>query len=162
MAELSILLLTKDGARDLERLLPLLYGQKGVATFEVIAVDSGSTDGTLDILRRFPLRLVQIPSETFHHARTRNFAAGLARGEILIFLSQDAIPASEVWLSTMISNFADPDVGAVYGRQLPKPGSSQERQDALDAVYAEQTIVKDPAYPNGMGYDFYHFSDVNG
>jgi rhamnosyltransferase len=161
MVELSVLLLTKDGASDLERLLLLLYGQKGVAAFEVIAVDSGSTDGTLDILRRFPLRLVQIPPETFHHARTRNFAAGLARGEILIFLSQDAIPASETWLSTMISNFADPDVGAVYGRQRPKAGSSLERQDALDAIYGEQMIVKDPAHRNGLGYHFYHFSDVN-
>ncbi len=161
MAELSIVLLTKDGAADLERLLISLYRQKGFAQSEVIAIDSGSTDGTLDILRRFPVRLQQISPETFHHARTRNFAAGLASGDILIFLSQDAIPASDVWLSTMISNFDDPKVGAVYGRQFPKPGSSLERQDTLDAVYGEHKIIKDPAHRNGMGYRFYHFSDVN-
>jgi rhamnosyltransferase len=161
VVELSILLLTKNGAHDLERLLPALYAQKGIAPFEVIAIDSGSTDGTLDVLRRFPVRLEQIPPETFHHARTRNFAAGLARGGILIFLSQDATPASEVWLNTMISNFDDPKVGAVYGRQIPKPGSSLERQDALDAVYGEQKVVKDPAHRTGTGYRFYHFSDVN-
>jgi rhamnosyltransferase len=161
MAELSVLLLTKNGASDLEHLLPAIYRQKGVAPFELIAIDSGSTDGTLDLLRRFPVRLEQISSGDFHHARTRNFAAGLARGEILIFLSQDAIPASEFWLSTMISNFNDPRVGAVYGRQFPKPGSSLERRDALDAVYGEQRIVKDPSHRNGMGYRFYHFSDAN-
>ena len=61
----------------------------------------------------------------------------------------------------MIANFDDPAVGAVYGRQLPKPGSSLEREDALDALYGEQRIVKDPAHRNGLGYRFYHFSDVN-
>jgi rhamnosyltransferase len=161
MAEFSILILTKNAGPDLECLLQALYDQKGVAPFDVIAVDSGSTDGTLDLLRRFPVRLEQIPAESFHHARTRNFAASLASGNILIFLSQDAIPASDTWLSTMISNFDDAGVGAVYGRQLPKPGSSVERQDALDAVYGERKVVKDPAYRNGLGYKFFHFSDVN-
>jgi rhamnosyltransferase len=161
MIELSVLLLTKNGGRDLEHLLPALYGQKGIAPFEVIAIDSGSTDGTLDLLRRFSVRLEQIPSETFHHARTRNFAASLASGGILILLTQDAVPASELWLSTMISNFDDPKVGAVYGRQLPKPGSSLEREDALSTLYDERRIVKDPAHRNGLGYRFYHFSDVN-
>ncbi len=161
MVELSVLLLTKNGVRDLERLLSALYSQEGIASFEVIAVDSGSTDGTLDLLRRFPVRLEQIPPEAFHHACTRNFAASLARGGILILLTQDAIPASEVWLNTLISNFDDPKVGAVYGRQLPKPGSSLEREDALSTLYGEQRIVKDPAHRNGLGYRFYHFSDVN-
>ena len=161
MIKLSVLLLTKDAGCDLELVLPALFGQKGVPPFEVIAVDSGSTDGTLDILRRFPVRLENIPAETFHHARTRNFAASLACGEILIFLSQDAIPTSEMWLSTMISNFSDLGVGAVYGRQLPRPGSSLEREDTLDTLYGQDRIVKDPGHRNGLGYRFYHFSDVN-
>lgn len=157
----SVLVLTKNGGSDLERLMSALYGQKDVASFEVIAIDSGSTDGTLELLRRFPVRLEQIPPETFHHARTRNFAAGLARGEILVFLSQDAIPASDVWLNAMISNFDDPQVGAVYGRQLPNPGCSLEREQSLGTLYGEQRIVKDPAHRNGLGYRFYHFSDAN-
>ena len=162
MVKTSILLLTKDGGRDLEFLMSALYRQKGVEPFELIVIDSGSTDETLELLRRFPVHLEQIPPESFHHSRTRNFAAGLAKGEILVFLSQDAIPASEKWLNTMISNFDDPTVGAVYGRQLPKPGSSMEREDALGALYGERKIVKDPVHRNGLGYRFYHFSDVNG
>src|ERR1700726_348071 len=160
MVKTSILLLTKDGGPGLEFLMSALYRQKGVEPFELIVVDSGSTDETLELLRRFPVRLEQIPPESFHHSRTRNFAAGLAKGEILVFLSQDAIPASEKWLNTMISNFDDPTVGAVYGRQLPKPGSSMEREDALGALYGEHRIVKDPVHRNGLGYRFYHFSDV--
>jgi glycosyltransferase involved in cell wall biosynthesis len=161
MVALSILLLTRNGSRDLEQLLPALSRQQQVAPFEIVAVDSASTDGTLPLLLRFGVRVLQIKAENFHHARTRNLAAEQARGDILIFLSQDAVPASDLWLSRLISNFSDPKVGAVYGRQLPKAESLAERRDTFDVVYGAHRIVKDPAHRNGLGYRFYHFSDVN-
>jgi rhamnosyltransferase len=161
VAQVSVLVLTKNGMPDINSCLKAVYGQCGVGLMEVIVVDSGSTDETMEIAKAFPVRLEQIPPASFHHARTRNFAAGLASGEILVFLSQDAIPSSDRWLEAMVANFADPGVGAVYGRQMPKPASTLERKDALDAVYGEQRIVKDPAHRNGLGYRFYHFSDAN-
>ena len=94
MLRTSILLLTKNDAPNVSSCLNAIYSQKYNDPFEVIAIDSGSTDGTLDVLRRFPLQLRQIPPESFHHARTRNLAAGCANGEVLVFLSQDAIPVS--------------------------------------------------------------------
>src|ERR1051325_8721944 len=157
----SILLLTKNGMPDIAECLKIVHEQRGIGSMEVIVVDSGSTDGSLAAARSFHVRLEQIPSETFHHARTRNLAATLARGQILVFLSQDAVPTSDRWLETMLSNFSDPSVGAVYGRQLPKPGSSREREDVLAAVYGQTRIIKDPSRPNGSGLRFYHFSDVN-
>jgi rhamnosyltransferase len=161
MVALSVLLLTKNGLHDLQRLLPSLCHQSDIGALELIAVDSGSTDGTIELLQSYPLRLEQIQPDAFHHARTRNLVAGFAQGEILVFLSQDAVPASDLWLSRMVSNFNDPKVGAVYGRQIPKPGSCVERQDTLDIVYGSQRVVKDPAHRNGLGYRFYHFSDAN-
>src|SRR5712692_11332837 len=107
MIETSILIPTKNGAQELEACLRAVYSQKGTGPLEVIVIDSGSTDATLEIARGFPVRIEQIPPETFHHARTRNYAASLAKGEFLVFLSQDAIPASEAWLGAMISNFDD-------------------------------------------------------
>jgi rhamnosyltransferase len=161
MIECSISILTKNEERNIGSCLEAVYSQTGVGAFEVVLVDSGSTDATLEIARGFPIRIEQIPAEAFHHARTRNFAAGLGRGPILINLSGDAIPTSNTWLHNMIANFDDPGVGAVYGRQLPKQGSTMERYDTFDVVYGAQKIVKDPAHRNGMGYRFYHFSDVN-
>jgi rhamnosyltransferase len=158
MQLLSVLLVTKNGRRDLERLLPVLYAQKNVGPFEVVAVDSGSADGTLDLLRLYSIRLEQIPSDTFHHAQTRNLAAELSTGEILIFLSQDAVPASDLWLRKMISNFDDPAVAAVYGRQLAKAERCSERKDTFDLIYGTQRLIKDPLHRNSL---FYHFSDVN-
>jgi GT2 family glycosyltransferase len=161
MVEVSILLLTKNDRRNLECVLPGLFRQRGIETCEVLAIDSGSTDGSLELLRQFPIHVKQIPGCEFHHARTRNLAASLSQGQILIFLSQDAVPTSETWLTSLVSNFNDPKVGAVYGRQLPRPHSSRERQDVLDTVYGDKKLIKDPTQPNRMGYRFYHFSDAN-
>ena len=161
MVKTSILVLTKNEAQNIGFCLEAVYSQRAADAFEVVVVDSGSTDATLEIARRFPARIVQIPAETFHHAGTRNLAASLAEGEILVFLVADAIPASDTWLDALTANFDDPGVGAVYGRQLPKPGASLEREDALNTLYGEQRMVKDPAHRNGLGYRFYHFSDVN-
>ena len=157
MPEVSILLLTKNGRPDLEGVLTALFAQRFAGNFEVVAVDSGSTDGTLELLQRFPIHLTRIPPDEFHHARTRNFAAGLATSQILVFLSQDAIPASDKWLQSLVSNFDDPTVGAVYGRQIPVPGSSLERQDALDAVYGDRKLIKDPAHVTGWDIAFITF-----
>jgi rhamnosyltransferase len=161
MIEISVLILTKNGGPEFRSCLEAVCAQAQVGEAEVMVIDSGSTDGTLELVKGFPVRLEQISPETFHHARTRNFAATLAKGEILVFLSQDAVPSSNRWLEAMVANFADSRVGAVYGRQLPKQDSSLERQDVLDAVYGEERTVKDPAHRNGQGYRFYHFSDAN-
>lgn len=161
MIKTSILVLTKNEEQNIESCLRAVYAQEVGDPFEVVIVDSGSTDATVEIARQFPAQIEQIPAEAFHHARTRNFAASLAKGELLVFLVADATPVSNLWLRTLIANFEDSNVGAVYGRQLPKPGSSLEREDTLDALYGRQRIVKDPGHRNGLGYRFYHFSDVN-
>ena len=161
MRSVSILVLTKNGAEYIGALLEGVYSQKQATANEVILVDSGSADSTLEIAARFPARIAHIPANSFHHARTRNYAASLASGEILVFLSQDAIPATDTWLASLLSNFTDGKVGAVYGRQIPHAGSSIERKHVLETLYGEQRVVKDPALGNHLGYRFYHFSDVN-
>ncbi|MFZ1006125.1 MAG: glycosyltransferase family 2 protein [Candidatus Sulfotelmatobacter sp.] len=161
MIECSISILTKNEGPGIASCLEAVFSQKDVEHFEVILIDSGSTDATLEIARGYPIRIVQIPAASFHHARTRNLAASLGKGEIVVNLSQDAIPVTDTWLSHMLANFNDPSVGAAYGRQMPKPGSTGERQDTFDVIYGPHKIVKDPAHRNGGGYKFYHFSDVN-
>ena len=161
MIDISILVLAKNEAANIGQCLEAVFGQKGAGAFEVIVVDSGSTDGTLEVARRYPVRLEEIPAGTFHHARTRNYAAGLAKGEILVYLAADAFPVTENWLSAHVGNFDDERVGAVYGRHLPKPGSNFEREDALGAVYGEQRLVKEAATRERLGYRYYHMSTVN-
>jgi rhamnosyltransferase len=166
----SILILCKNEAANMKPCLEAVLGQSGAGPFEVIVVDSGSTDGTPEIAARviaaraqegLPVRLERIPAGSFHHARTRNFAASLASGRILVFLAADAFPASENWLGALLTNFEDENVGAVYGRHLAKAGSSFEREDALGAVYGDERLVKEPATRGHLGYRYYHMSTVN-
>jgi rhamnosyltransferase len=161
MVSASILVLTKNGSKDIGSLLQSVYSQEKVRASEVVLIDSGSSDATLQIARQYPVRVEHIRPDRFHHARTRNLAAELTSSEILVFLSQDAVPASPTWLAAMLANFEDAGVGAVYGRQLPKSQSSLERQNVLETIYGEQRLVKDPALGNRLGYRFYHFSDAN-
>jgi len=115
----SIIILTKNGGGNFPRLLESIYSQKYAGTFEVIMIDSGSTDGTLQAAAGYPVRLLQIAPEQFHHARTRNLGAGMALGKYLAFITQDALPLNDQWLHQLIYDFSDPEVGMVVGWQIP-------------------------------------------
>ncbi|MBM2811296.1 MAG: glycosyl transferase [Chloroflexi bacterium] len=110
----------KNEARDIGETLATVFRQKGVGTFEVIVVDSGSTDGTLDIARSFPVRVVQIPPERFTYGRALNVGIAEATGDIVVSLSAHSLPASDEWLKQILAPFRDPSIGGVYGRHMPR------------------------------------------
>ena len=159
--EASILILTKNEAKNCGAALQQVFRQRSAPSFEVVVVDSGSTDETLSIVSEFPVRLYQIPAHSFHHSATRNLAAGLARGRVLIFLAGDAVPADEHWLEALLEPFSDPQVGAAYGRQLPKAGSTRERAIVFDTIYGDRRVVKEASRRSELGYRYYLFSTVN-
>jgi len=118
----SIVLLTHNGGPDLDRVLDGVYAQEGVS-FEVIAIDTESTDGTLERLQQRPLRLERISKREFSHPGTRNRGVRLARGEIIVFLVQDAIPHHRRWLANLLAPLDEnPRVAAAYSRQIPREG----------------------------------------
>jgi rhamnosyltransferase len=161
MPKISILILTKNEASNIERSVGAAFDQDTTLPFEVVVVDSGSTDGTLEMLAKYPIKLVQIPPSAFHHSRTRNLLAESSQGEFLVYLGGDAWPTSRSWLSNLVEPFADTGVGGVYGRQIPKPWSSIERKIALAQMYGAEKQERHINNRNGKGFQFYHFSTVN-
>ena len=118
----SVVILTFNGERYLGEVLDSVYKQKASFRYEVIVIDSGSTDGTLDIVRACPAKLHEIPNSEFNHGETRNLGARMARGQFVAYLTQDAIPASESWLQHLVDAFnMGPKVAAVYGLHTPRP-----------------------------------------
>jgi rhamnosyltransferase len=120
----SVVIRAKNEARDIGETLTAIYRQEGVDALEVIVVDSGSTDDTPDIVRRFPARLIEIAPETFTYGRALNLGIAAAQGDVVVSLSAHSLPAHERWLANLVRNFADARVAGVYGRQIPRPNAS--------------------------------------
>ena len=107
------MILTKNGGETFKASLGKIYQQETVFPFEVVAVDSGSTDSTLELLKKYPVRLFQIPPEKFKFGPTRDFGFEQAKGEIIVTISQDVIPIEKNWLTNLVSPFDDPTISAV-------------------------------------------------
>jgi rhamnosyltransferase len=118
----SILLPTKNGARYLAEVLDAIDKQQGDFQLrEIIVVDSGSRDGTLQILQQHGVTILQIPPHEFGHGRTRNLLASHAHGDMLVFLTQDATPANDRWLHNLLAPLRnDPAIVGVYSRHTPR------------------------------------------
>src|SRR5260370_31767512 len=102
MIQTSILIPAKDEALNIRNCLDSVFSQASDSQFEVIVVDSGSTDGTPEIVEGYPVRLYRIPAQEFHHAGTRNYLASLAQGEHLVYLNANAFPTSPHSLTSVV------------------------------------------------------------
>ena len=87
-----------DGGDPLQRLLQALYAQQGFKEMECIVVDSGSRDGSVELAKRLGARVVRLPDGAFNHAHARNQGAAQAKGDLLLFTVQDALPPEDTWL----------------------------------------------------------------
>jgi rhamnosyltransferase len=115
---ISIVIPVKNGAATLEDCLQGIQKQTLYNQCEIIIIESGSTDGTLDILKNYRVRLYQIPPKEFNHGATRNYGVSLAKGEFVVMTVQDAKPADEFWLQNMARHFDDKEVAGVCGQQI--------------------------------------------
>jgi glycosyltransferase involved in cell wall biosynthesis len=123
---LSVLMPTWQGEEFLERVLAALASQRCNLPWDFLAIDSGSTDRTRAILAEWaakfpvPLAVRSIGKDEFNHGDTRNLLAACSSGELLVYLTQDAIPTSPHWLERLAANFHDERVGAAYCRNVPR------------------------------------------
>jgi glycosyltransferase involved in cell wall biosynthesis len=119
---ISIVIPTLNGADTLPAVLEAIARQQIDVPVETIAVDSGSTDGTVALLQRHHVDVVTIPTQTFDHGLTRNLALDRAHGDLAVLLVQDAVPVSDNWLATLTAPFrADVNLAGTFARQEPRP-----------------------------------------
>ncbi|MDP3712995.1 MAG: glycosyltransferase [Mycobacteriales bacterium] len=98
--------------------------RQAVPPDQVVVVDSGSTDATLDIARRFDAEVHHIAPESFSFGRALNVGCRAATGDVLLFVSAHVYPVHTSWLQDMVAPFVDPAVALSYGRQI---GNEQTR-----------------------------------
>ena len=91
--------------------------QQTIPLKEIIVIDSGSTDRTPELAKSHGARVIEIEPEEFDHGGTRNLAADHARGEVLVYMTQDAIPVSSETINALISPLREEKTVVSYARQ---------------------------------------------
>jgi len=116
--DISIIYLTKNGGELFKESLRSVFEQKIDKKFEVVCIDSGSTDSTLNVIKQYPIRLYQLKPEEFSFGPVRDFGFSKANGAILVTLSQDVVPCNNQWLYHLTEPFESPDVSVAQGHDV--------------------------------------------
>ncbi|MFC1735277.1 glycosyltransferase [Candidatus Hydrogenedentota bacterium] len=138
----SVIMRTKNADWVVEETLKGLFSQK-YNNFELLVVDSGSTDNTLDIVKKYPARIMEIEPKAYFPGTVLNQAIEQTSGEIVVFLNSDAVPQNPYALTRLIAAFDKLDVQAAFARQTPRP----EANAWVKRDYARSFPEEGPAPP---------------
>ena len=123
-------------------------------------MDSASTDGSPERWRAAGFRVFHIERANFDHGGTRNLGAYNSRGNILVFMVQDAVPADEDCLANLILPIVSGKVVATFARQVPKEDASPLERFARSFNYPAESQVKNVAQARELGIRAFFFSNV--
>jgi len=142
--DVTVAVLTLNGGAALTRFVEAVQTQATERSVEILAVDSGSTDGMPDALAAKGVRVVPLDVRPFDFGLARDAAFEQARGRIVVSLSQDAVPAHERWLDNLVAPLDEPGVGASCGRSIPDPerGTAQFPWEANGYFYFTREIQR--------------------
>lgn len=122
--KVSVVVPTLNAEHNLASLLTMLAKQT-VPPADILIIDSSSNDATSTIAETYKgVRIQQIPRETFNHGKTRDLGVQKTVGDVILFLTQDAVPMDERLIERLIKPFDNPDVAITYARQVPREDSS--------------------------------------
>ena len=138
--KVSVIIPTYNAENYLPRLLEKLKQQ--TIAFELIIIDSSSTDNTLAITHEYTDNIIVIQKLEFDHGGTRTKAAKVATGDIIVFLTQDALPCEDDSIEKLLTPFQNLQVGAVFGRQIPYEETSLFGKHLRTFNYAETSYVR--------------------
>jgi L-ascorbate metabolism protein UlaG (beta-lactamase superfamily) len=140
--QVSIIIRTLNEARHLESLLKAISTQRtNGLNHEVIVVDSGSTDGTLEISKRYDCRIFHITRDEFSFGRSLNIGCEAATGNVLAFISGHCIPTGHHWLQRLCQPILDGKAEYSYGRQLGGPENHYSECRIFAKYYPEESRI---------------------
>jgi len=135
MPEISVIIRAKNEEAAIGKTLESLSSQNSFLPFEVIVVDSGSTDRTVSIAESFNVRLLRMPPEIFSYGRALNRAISEARGSILCNLSAHCIPVTGRWLEALTAPIVQGAAQASFGRQVAVQGLNPWEEFYLETLF---------------------------
>ncbi|TYR78853.1 glycosyltransferase [Priestia megaterium] len=165
MSKISILIPTYNAESYIDDLLAKLYEQEldKEDELEVIIVDSSSSDNTEEIIKNnFPNVIFEtILNKEFDHGGTRNYMASLASGDLLLFMTQDAIPVDSHLVKNLAKELKDnPSTLVSYARQIPKKDAQELERFARSFNYPDHNIIKNKESIQEIGIKAFFNSNV--
>lgn len=155
---ISVILPTLNAADQAGRITDALQRQSLVPG-EVIVIDSQSSDGTVEAFRKGGARVEMVERASFHHATARNSGAAFATGDVLVFMTQDALPMDEFCLERLVAPLTDGQAAASFARQTPRPDASPLERFAREVNYPEQSRLTREADIALLGVRAFFFSN---
>jgi glycosyltransferase involved in cell wall biosynthesis len=142
----SIVIRAFNEDQHLGRLLSAIARQT-LRNPEVILVDSGSTDRTLEIAGKHKARILHIQPQEFTFGRSLNKGIAAARGDVVVLASAHVWPMHEGWLERLVSAFDDPEIAIAYGKQRGTPESQFSEDQHFRKWFPE---ASDPDQQHGF------------
>lgn len=139
MPTASVVIRALNEERHIGRLLAGLSHQT-VQPDEIILVDSGSTDATVDIAEHYGCTIVRIPKEQFSFGRALNWGCEAAKGDLLFFLSAHVYPVYDTYIEHMLGPFERPETAVVYGRQVGDGRTKYSESRVMLKWFPEESI----------------------
>jgi rhamnosyltransferase len=161
-AQVAVIIPTYNAARYWTALSAGIRAQSFMPE-RIIVIDSSSSDDTADLARRDGFTVSQISPKEFNHGGTRQMGAEMAEGaDILIYLTQDAAPYGTDAFANLLRAFVDPEIGAAYGRQLPRENASPIEAHARYFSYPPVSGVRSWESRRVTGFKSIFFSNAFG
>lgn len=160
MYKVAIVIPTCNAGREFASLLAEI-AQQSLSIACKLLIDSSSTDGTADVAKKYGWQVSSIPRAEFSHGGTRQMAVYLLTEdiEIVVFLTQDVRLSDRHSLEKLVSSFADLQVAAAYGRQLPHEGTSIYAAVDREFNYPAVSRIKSMADSRELGIKTTFLSD---
>ena len=159
--DLSIVILTKNGGELFKDVLAGLFACDGILETELLIIDSGSSDNTLEYVTNYPqVRIHRIQPSEFGHGKTRNLGARMTTRPIIVYLVQDATPATPDFLERLATPLIQEGFAGVFGRQLPRPWTNKIERVFLNRTYPDAREVRALSDNQRLGIRSFFFSNV--
>lgn len=140
--KISVIIPTYNAEKYLGNLLNILNRQS-IKINEIIVIDSESTDRTKKIVERFKVKFLSVPKTSFDHGGTRTLAGKMAKGDVLVYLTQDVLPYDDRAIESILKPFeTDPKIAAVYGRQIPYPDANPFSAHSRYFGYPDRSFIR--------------------
>lgn len=137
----SIVIRTYNEASHIGRLLEGIL-QQTIKDIEIILVDSGSTDNTLDIVGKYPVKVLQISPDDFTFGRSLNTGIDVASADLIVIASAHVYPVYPDWLDHLLAPFSSPDVALTYGKQRGTSDTKFSEQQVFTRWFPENSAQR--------------------